>query len=472
VATHPADVLAESAETSMFPSIVAACLVGGRVCWTGGAGRHARIAGRPADPGDQYRIGSITKTMTAVAVLQLRDSGRLDLSDPVSAHVPDAPFGDRLIRSLLSHASGMPAEPAGAWWERAPGVDRTRLWHRNVGRPDVFAPGERYHYSNLSFAVLGAVVEEVSGLGWFEYVESKVLSPLEMARTTYHPTGAAAEGTSRTPDGRLVAEPAEDSGAMAPAGQLWSTVGDLARWGAFLANGAPGVLDRSTLVEMQTVQSGDPDTQHRGGYGLGHRLLWTDDGTIVGHSGSMPGFLADLQVDPRTGAGAVVLVNATTPARTSDPTGRLRRWASEQVGLGRLDPRRVDGRAGSGQADRERTEPGRSQPGQSTEPTPSPPWGAEPLLARAAGPMGPVADELVGAWYWGNTPYELTATEHGCRLRSHETTWCFAGHGPDRYLGLTGYPAGEVLQVRRRGDGRVEYLEVATFVLRRVSSPG
>jgi beta-lactamase family protein len=296
--------------------------------------------------------------------------------------------------------------------------------------------------------VLGAVVEEVSGIGWSEYVGSRVLAPLGMVRTTYHPTGAAAEGTSRTPDGRLVPEPAEETGAMAPAGQLWSTVGDLARWGAFLASGGSGVLERATLVEMQTAQSGDPQTQHRGGYGLGHRLLWTADGTVVGHTGSMPGFLADLQVDPRTGAGAVVLVNATTAARTSDPAGRLRCWAAQQVDGNRADP-----------------EP-------PSRPTPTPPWGAEPLLARAAGPMRPVADELLGVWYWGNTPYELTPTEHGGCLRNREARWYFAAHGPDRYLGLTGYPAGEVLQVRRRDDGRVECLEVATFVLRRVSSPG
>jgi CubicO group peptidase (beta-lactamase class C family) len=463
VTAHPAEVLAEAVKVSRFPSIVAACFVGDRVCWTGGAGRQACIAGRPADPADQYRIGSITKSVTAAAVLQLRDAGRLDLSDAVSVHVPDAPFGDRTIRALLSHASGMPAEPAGPWWERSAGTGRDALWERNAQRPAVFAPGERFHYSNLSFAVLGAVVEEVSGLRWIEYVESMLLSPLGMARTTYHPTSAAAEGTSRTPDGRLVPEPAEDTRAMAPAGQLWSTVGDLSRWGAFLASGAPGVLERGTLIEMQTAQSGDPDTQHQGGYGLGQRLRWTADGTVVGHTGSMPGFLADIQVDPRTGAGAVVLINATTSARTSDPAGRLRSWAAEQVHARPIDGGQVD--AGQGDA-------GQVDDGLLTAPRASPPWGAEPLLARAAGPMEPVADELLGRWYWGNTPYELTATEHGCCLRNRETTWYFAAHGLDRYLGLTGYPAGEVLQVRRRDDDRVECLEVATFILRRVSSPG
>jgi CubicO group peptidase (beta-lactamase class C family) len=440
-ATHPDQVLTEAVEVARLPSVVGVCFVGGRVCWTGGAGRHTAIAGRPASPGDQYRIGSITKTITAAAVLQLRDAGRLDLADPVSRHVPDAPFGDHPIRALLAHSSGMPAEPAGAWWERDRGVGREVLWGRNRDRSDVFAPGERFHYSNLSFALLGAVVEQVTGVGWMEYVSERLLVPLEMEATTYHPTGRAAEGTSRTPDGRLVPEPAEDTGSMAPAGQLWSTVGDLARWGAFLAAGAPGVLARGTLVEMQTVQSGDPTSQHEGGYGLGQRLLWTPGGTVVGHSGSMPGFLADLQVDPRTGAGAAVLMNATATARTHETGRLLRQWAAEQVDAAPAD------------------DPAR------------PPWGAEPLLARIAGGGGAGVEELLGRWYWGNTPYELTRTEHGCCLRRPGSTWHFAAHGPDRFLGLTGYVAGEVLQVRRVGDGRVDTLEVATFVLRRVSSP-
>jgi CubicO group peptidase (beta-lactamase class C family) len=305
----------------------------------------------------------------------------------------------------------------------------------------VFAAGERFHYSNLSFALLGAVVEQVSGVGWIEYVTERLLVPLQLKTTTYHPTGRAAEGTSRTPDGRLVPEPAEDTGAMAPAGQLWSTVGDLARWGAFLAAGAPGVLARGTLVEMQTVQSGDPTSQHEGGYGLGHRLLWTPGGTVAGHSGSMPGFLADLQVDPRTGAGAAVLMNATTTARTHETGRLLRQWAAEQVDAAAAD------------------DPAR------------PSWGAQPLLARTGG-GGASVEDLVGRWYWGNTPYELTPTEHGCCLRRPGSTWHFAAQAPDRFLGLTGYVAGEVLQVRRLGDGRVDALEVATFVLRRISSPG
>ncbi len=441
-ATHPDDVLTEAIEVAGLPSVVGVCFVGGRVCWTGGAGQHAAIGGRPASPADQYRIGSITKTMTAAAVLQLRDAGRLDLADPVSRHVPDAPFGDHSLRALLAHSSGMPAEPVGAWWERERGVGRDVLWRRNRDRADVFAAGERYHYSNLSFALLGAVVEQVSGVAWMEYVAERLLVPLQMDTTTYHPTGRAADGTSRTPDGRLVPEPAEDTGAMAPAGQLWSTVGDLARWGGFLAVGAPGVLDRGTLVEMQTVQSGDPTSQHDGGYGLGQRLLWTPGGTVVGHSGSMPGFLADLQVDPRTGAGAAVLMNATTTARTHETGRLLRQWAAEQTDAAPAgDPAH-------------------------------PPWGAEPLLARIAGGGGVGVEELVGPWYWGNTSFELTRTEHGCCLRRPGSTWHFAAQTPDRFLGLTGYVAGEVLQVRRLGDGQVDALEVATFVLRRVSSPG
>ncbi len=436
-AKHPDAALAEAADRGHLPSVAAACFAGPRRLWTGANGSHATIAGADADADLQYRIGSITKTLTAVAVMRLRDAGQLALSDPVSRFVADAPFGGHTLHALLAHHSGMPSEPVGPWWERNTGVDRATLWQRNAGRTDLFAAGERYHYSNVAFALLGAVVEDISGLDWMAHLQAQLLGPLGMTSTTYAPGPHAAEGTSWTPDGRLMAEPSEETGAMAPAGQLWSTVADLARWGAFLAVGHPEVLSPASLVEMQTVQSGDPDTQHEGAYGLGHRLTWAPSGTLVGHSGSMPGFLADLLVNARTGVGAVVLTNATVMARPHDTARQLLTWAEQQAA-----------------------------PGSGPEVTP---WGAQPLLARIPDGPAPSIDELLGRWYWGNTPFELTATEHGfCLRQQQETSWHFRAVDGDTYLGLTGYHAGETLHVVRADDGVVSHLEVATFVLTRV----
>jgi CubicO group peptidase (beta-lactamase class C family) len=308
----------------------------------------------------------------------------------------------------------------------------------------VFANGKRYHYSNLSFAILGAVIEEITGRDWMSYLDAELLEPLEMRDTSYHPGPNAAQGTSWNPDGRLMPEPAEDTGAMAPAGQLWSTIGDLAVWGAFLAGARPDVLARGTLVEMQTVQSGDPATQHESAYGLGHRLTWSPAGTLVGHSGSMPGFLADVQVNPRTGVGAVVLANATTMDKNHHTTAELMSWVAGQS---------ADG-----------------------ENRPDIPWGAEPLLERAplqtSDEVCGDIDELLGRWYWGNTPYDLARTATGFVLTDKDRNWHFVGVEVDTYLCVSGYPAGETLRVIRDAGELARSLEVTTFVLSRVSSPG
>ena len=101
-----------------LPSVVAGVLRDGALAET------AAVTGDgTADLATAYRIGSITKTLTAVLVLQLRDEGALGLDDPVGAHLPGVGYGDRTLRSLLAHSSGMQSEPAGSWWERSPGVD-------------------------------------------------------------------------------------------------------------------------------------------------------------------------------------------------------------------------------------------------------------------------------------------------------------------------------------------------------------
>ncbi len=100
-----------------LPSVVAGVLEGGALTWVGGAGD---VAGSPVDT--QYRIGSITKTLVAVAVLRLRDAGLLTLEDPIGRFVPETGYADATVRSLLAHVSGMQSEPVGPWWERSPGV--------------------------------------------------------------------------------------------------------------------------------------------------------------------------------------------------------------------------------------------------------------------------------------------------------------------------------------------------------------
>ena len=119
--------------------------------WAGGAGQAPGLDG-------QYRIGSITKTMTAVLVVQARDEGLLDLDDPLAAHLGDVGYGEVTVRDALAHTSGMQSEPRGPWWERTRGGDFAALAAANDGSGRVAPAGAWFHYSNLGYGLLGEVV--------------------------------------------------------------------------------------------------------------------------------------------------------------------------------------------------------------------------------------------------------------------------------------------------------------------------
>jgi CubicO group peptidase (beta-lactamase class C family) len=397
-----------------LPSVVGAVLSGGEVSWLGGAGD---VAGAPGDT--QYRIGSITKTLVAVLVMRLRDEGALALSDPIGRFVRETAYAAATVRSLLSHTSGMQSEPVGPWWERSPGTSVPGLLAGNDGTGRVADAGSYYHYSNLGFALLGEAVARLRGRGWWECVTAELLEPLGMRRTTYLPEAPHAQGRSvHHFNETLTDEPHQDTVGMAPAGQAWSTVSDLALWADFLATGRDGVLARPTLDEMATAQA------PAAGYGLGLRLLDVGGTAYAGHTGSMPGFLASLFVDRSTRDGVVVMANATTglPAESM--------------------PRLMLG----------------------DEPPPA----AEPWVPSDGVPD--LVHGLPGLWFWGNTALELR-WHHGV-LRLHEP-----GDVRDAYefevrddaiVGTVGYHRGETLHVHRRADGSVSHLECATFVYTRI----
>jgi CubicO group peptidase (beta-lactamase class C family) len=401
-----------------LPSIVAGVLDGGTLGWVGAAGA---VPGESADSWAnlQYRIGSITKTLVAVLVMRARDDGKLSLEDPIGRFVPACGYAEATVRSLLGHVSGMQSEPVGPWWERSPGVSVPDLLAANDGTGRVAQPGEYYHYSNLGFALLGEAVARLRGAGWWDCVVAELLGPLGMNRTTYLPAAPHAHGHSVDHfTGVLVDEPLQDTRAMAPAGQAWSTIADLARWADFLATGHPDVLAKATLDEMASPQ---PPVD---GYGLGLRLLELDGRRLRGHTGSMPGFLASLFVDAATRDGCLMLTNATSGIGTE--------WV----------PRLLLGDAA---------------------PDPVEPWQPTRLVPeQLAG--------VPGLWFWGNTALELRW--HRDRLRLHELgkpddAYVYELRG-DRIVGVEGYHRGETLHVHRRGDGSVSHLVCATFVYTRV----
>ncbi len=415
--------LAWAQATGRLPSVVAGLVRDGEPVWFATYGDPAVPSHDPFDV--QYRIGSITKTMTAVLVLQLVRDGRLDLDQPASVVLGDVGYADRTVRTLLAHSSGMQSEPVGSWWERSAGLTFDELVAANDGSGAVFATQQQFHYSNLGYALLGEIAARLLGTSWWPAVQDRVLAPLGMSRTSYLPDGAAAPGWSVHPyEGTLVPEPSTDTGAMAPAGQVWATIRDLARYATFLLDGHPDVLTGTELGRAFGPQSASPGDGLRAAHGLGFQLLAGGSGTLAGHGGSMPGFLATVLVDRRRRTGGVVLANATTG------------FSPTELVTGLLEDL------------------------EAAEPTLPEPWRpADAVPAELAG--------VPGVWHWGNTPFVFSMA--GAELvvhRGDRESYRFAVRD-GRVVGTSGYHAGEELQVVRRDDGSISHLDAATFIYTR-----
>jgi CubicO group peptidase (beta-lactamase class C family) len=395
------------------PSLVAGVVRDGGLAWSTGRGE---VAEPHTDV--QYRIGSISKTVTAVAVMRLRDEGRLGLDDPLERHVLGTPLGERTVGQLLSHLAGATSESPGGWWERVPGGSLEEL--RLTGEDVVLGAARRFHYSNLGFGLLGELVARHRGRPWADVVHAEVLGPLGMTRTSPRPTGAAAQGAAVHPWADVVLpEPEHDAGVMAAAGQLWATLADLGRFAAFLLGDTADVLSPATLEEMTVPAGVDPSVPGWSAYGLGVQVLRVDGAVLVGHGGSMPGFLAGVFVDRAEQTGAVSLANTTSGLDPLVP-GLL-------ADLRAAEPRVVEAW------------------------TPTPP---------------PVSLDLLGTWFWGPVPHLLRAQAGGLLHlgplpgRSGRASR-FAARADGTFVGLDGYYAGETLRIAP------DHLELATFVFTR-----
>ena len=308
--------------------------------------------------------------------MQCATRGCSTLDDPV-VDVPPGGAGTPPRRSARCSrtAPGMQSEPAARGGSAARAGRSPSCVAANDGGRAVRA-GTHYHYSNLGYGLLGEVVARLRGRTWWECLASLVLEPLGMLRTTYDPFDPHARGYSVHPwSGELVAEPATDTRAMAPAGQVWSTVLDLATFADFLIGGRDEVLLADTVEEMVSLQSGTGAAGLDSGYGLGVRLVPGGSGVRVGHTGSMPGFQACLLVDRPRRTGVVVLANSTTGLVPDRVAGRLLDTLEE------------------------------------AEPTMTATWRPTTRVPREV-------SEVLGVWYWGNTPSSCRWDGRRVRARS------------------------------------------------------
>lgn len=325
---------------SHVPGAVWGIVIDGELAHTGVAGVTDIAAQTPVHPDSVFRIASMTKSFTAMAILRLRDEGKLSLDDPVDRYVPELktlayPTSDSpriTIRHLLSHAGGFPED--NPWGDQQLAKTDAQLSRMmRAGIPFSNTPGVAYEYSNYGFAILGRIVGHVSGMRYADYVAVHVLRPLGMNATTLEPSAVPAARLAlgyRWEDGQWKKEPLLADGSFGAMGGMLTSVRDLSRYvGAFLAAWPPrdgpesAPIRRASLREMQQVwrpapasvtrdQSGGAIQLSAGGYGFGLRVSQTCAfGHIVAHSGGLPGFGSLMQWLPEHGVGLIAFGNLT-----------------------------------------------------------------------------------------------------------------------------------------------------------------
>ncbi|NUR75248.1 MAG: beta-lactamase family protein [Thermoleophilia bacterium] len=310
--TQALDRILQERQADRLPSVAAAVVHKGEQVWSNAVGTADYDEDREATPDTQYRVGSVTKTFTATAIMQLRDAGELDLDDRLEQHLDGIANGTPTIRRLLCHLSGLQRE-AGEMFVTGESPTEDELIASMSEVEFVLGPAQAHHYSNLAFALLGQVVARKSGRPYTSYVDERIIQPLGLTRTSWAPRAPKAQGYLVDEYARTVwKEPETDLAGTAAAGQLWSTVEDLGRWATFLARGADGVLDAKTNEEMWFPQLMYYPHEWVLGWGLG-LMLFNHEGTIYGgHGGAMAGHLAGVYVDRKTQTGAAALTNSGT----------------------------------------------------------------------------------------------------------------------------------------------------------------
>jgi len=316
-----------------------------------------------------YHYGSITKTLTAIAIMQLRDRGRLSLDDRITTYIPELrqvhnPFGSMdavTLRMLMSHSAGFqdPTWPykKGKPWEPFEPTTWNQLVAMFPYQEVAFEPGSRYSYSNPGFIYLARVIEQLTGDPWESYIQKNIFSPLGMTRsyfraTPYYLASDRSHNYTRVKDANgleIVADNGADfdPGITIPNGGWNAPLTDLATYLAFLTNATHGdpatqqlydtVLKHSTLTQMwqplyKTEQDGSEIPEDA--VGLSFFSVRHGQTVFVGHMGNQAGFRAFLFLNPNTGAGVIAAFNTDSdlpPPSRPTPYQQIRDLALELI---------------------------------------------------------------------------------------------------------------------------------------------
>jgi CubicO group peptidase (beta-lactamase class C family) len=310
-------------------SLVLGVVDSGSLAWSKSWGHANTETKQPVTGDTYYRIGSITKQFTALALLQLAERGKLRLSDPLVKHVPEfsqvkSPYPDAppiTLVQLATMTSGLAREPSGPF-DHSSGSS-AKWEHIVLGLlPRVtyaHEPGTKYLYCNIGYALLGVAIGRAAGQPFTEYVQDHIIKPLGMTNTAWWPTPAMRpllargygvdrsgkvdySGPDREWDGR---------GYRVPNGALITTLKDLAKFVAWeLGAGPETVLKRETQDDNYSrvlVGSGDM----RGGYGIGFQVQRRGTLVAYGHGGTTDGFLSQALFDRESKTGVIVFRSVT-----------------------------------------------------------------------------------------------------------------------------------------------------------------
>ncbi len=418
-----------------IPGMYAALTRDARVAYGTGVGSaDLEHPGEAPTENTRFQIASITKTFTSVLIMALRDEGKLDLADPIERHIPESRHTGITIRQMLGHATGMQREPVGDVWDTLVPVAHGELVNGWNSAKRVLQAGDRFHYSNLVFSMLGEIVARIDGRPWAESLQARILDPLGMRATSLASSDADSRPYYVPPHTDVpVVEPVLDIAALAPAGGLRSNASDLATWLGFLASPNDEVLSPDTVEEMSRPQLISDSENWQAAWGLGLLLVRHEGRTYVGHPGGMPGQVTCALVDRKTGTGAVTLLNAPP---TPDPvafTAGLVAYADEH----------------------------------------------DPVVPEPWVPGTEVPDELVGLlgrWYAEGEPHEFSVRNGTLESRpgaapADAPPSVFERIGADLYRAKSGREVGEDLRVSRHDDGSVSHMNWATYRLTREPLP-
>jgi CubicO group peptidase (beta-lactamase class C family) len=329
----------EFAVREHIPGAAWGIIVDGELVHVGATGLREVPSKAPVEADSVFRIASMTKSFTAMAIIRLRDEGKLSLDDPAERYVPELkdlkyPTADSpriTVRHLLSHAEGFPED--NPWGDQQLAKSDAQMSQMmRAGIPFSNAPGIAYEYSNFGFAILGRIVTNVAKVPYRDYIQSNILKPLGMISTTLEPSEVPARKLAhgyRWEDEQWKEEPQLKDGAFGAMGGMLTSVSDLGRYvaafvGAFPPRDGPETapVKRASLREMQQISRPRPSVVTRGqngavqlnagGYGFGLGISETCEfGHVVAHSGGLPGFGSQMRWLPDYGIGIVAMGNRT-----------------------------------------------------------------------------------------------------------------------------------------------------------------